>query len=100
VSGPADGRQHEGAATAQRFTADDGIEIGYRKWGPGEVDDAVVPQHGFAADGVTNWDAPGVVALLTATIDRCVVRLAVGGIGRGAVELGGFDRRPLPVHAR
>jgi pimeloyl-ACP methyl ester carboxylesterase len=144
-----------------RFTADDGIEIVYRQWGPEDADDAVVLQHGFIADGVLNWEAPGVVAalvddghrvvapdarghgrsgkphdaafygearmardlvelfdvlglrtvrlagysmgaivsLLTATIEPRVVKLAVGGIGRGAVELGGVDRRVLDPDA-
>jgi pimeloyl-ACP methyl ester carboxylesterase len=50
----------------EHFTASDGIDIAYQRWGPGTADVPVVLHHGFVADANINWRDPGVVDALVA----------------------------------
>lgn len=63
------------------FTSADGVEIVFDDW-EGEGDRLpVVLHHGFAADTVSNWVAPGVVDAIRAT-GRRVVSIDARGHGR------------------
>ena len=48
-----------------RFTSFDGTEIHYHTWGDIGRGIPVVLQHGFIADGRTNWEGNGIVRALT-----------------------------------
>lgn len=48
---------------------------------------------------LVGYSMGSIVALLTAARDRRVRRLVVGGVGAGAVELGGVDTRVIPAEA-
>lgn len=57
----------------ERFSSYDGVEIAYQLAGTDSERPPVVLHHGFAADGNLNWNAPGVVAALTAAGRRVVL---------------------------
>jgi pimeloyl-ACP methyl ester carboxylesterase len=48
----------------ERFTASDGIELAYQRWGDGTAAVPVFLHHGFVADANINWAAPGIVDAL------------------------------------
>ena len=82
------GRRRPDLPAPEAFTSADGLTIRYRRWAPAGGDGGagrppVVLHHGFAADGVRNWVAPGVVAALVAA-GRSVV--AVDARGHGASD--------------
>ena len=63
------------------FIADDGVEIVFDDHRPDAGGPPVVLHHGFAADALTNWQAPGIVDRLLAA-GRRVVALDARGHGR------------------
>ncbi|GIJ46892.1 alpha/beta hydrolase [Virgisporangium aliadipatigenens] len=65
------------------FTSHDGLDIAYRVWGEQHGGVPVVLHHGFVADGIVNWAAPGVVDALVAT-GRHVVAIDARGHGASA----------------
>lgn len=67
---------------AQRavFRTPDGLDIAYEVWERDSKLPTVVLHHGFAADGNTNWVAPGIVDALTAA-GRRVVTIDARGHG-------------------
>lgn len=58
------------------------------------IDTLALPQIDFLG-----FSMGAVVALLAATTDQRIRRLAIVGVGAGVVELGGVDRRALPPEA-
>lgn len=69
----------------ERFEARDGVGIAYRQWNAdgAAVAVPVVLHHGFIADGVLNWEGPGVVKALVEA-GRWVV--AIDARGHGASD--------------
>jgi pimeloyl-ACP methyl ester carboxylesterase len=68
----------------ERITTSDGVQVAVHRFEPDSVDEGlpvVVLQHGFAADTVTNWVGPGVVAALHAA-GRRVVSVDARGHGQ------------------
>ena len=63
------------------FTSSDGLRIAYDDEGSDTSRPPVVLHHGFAASGVLNWVAPGVVAALVGA-GRRVVNVDARGHGR------------------
>ena len=47
-----------------RFTASDGVDLVYRRWGEGSDRPPVLLHHGFIANATLNWLDPGVVGAL------------------------------------
>ncbi len=56
----------------------------------------LVDRLGLSSYDLLGYSMGAIVALLVAAQDGRVRRLVTGGIGSGAVELGGVDRRSLP----
>lgn len=70
----------------ERITASDGVEVAVHRFEPDSSAEGlpvVVLQHGFAADTITNWVGPGVVAALNAAGRRIV---SVDARGHGASD--------------
>jgi len=65
----------------ERFTTSDGISIAVHRWPVESAQPPVVLQHGFAASSAINWEAPGIVAALTAS-GRSVVAVDARGHGQ------------------
>ena len=61
-----------------RFETSDGFEIAYRVWGGDNTGSDVVLQHGYIANGVTNWELPGVVTALVDDGHRVIAPDALG----------------------
>jgi pimeloyl-ACP methyl ester carboxylesterase len=65
----------------ETFTSFDGTAIAFREWGAEYGTVPVVLHHGFAADSLTNWVAPGVADRIVAT-GRRVVAIDARGHGK------------------